>query len=86
VPWNNNNAEPAIKAFARLRGVISGTSSKTGVDEYLTLLTAAETCEYRGLDFLDFLRSGERDIERFAKQYRRKRFPRTLPSDSHNHR
>ena len=42
VPWNNNNAEHAIKAFARLRDVISGTSSKKGVDEYLTLLTAAD--------------------------------------------
>jgi hypothetical protein len=72
VPWNNNNAEHAIKAFARLRDVISGTSSKKGVDEYLTLLSVAETCEYRGLDFLDFLRSGERDIETFAKGSRRR--------------
>ena len=30
VPWNNNNAEHAIKAFARLRDVISGTSTKKG--------------------------------------------------------
>lgn len=68
VPWNNNNAEHAIKTFARLRDVISGTSSKKGVDEYLTLLSVAETCKYRGLDFLEFLRSGERDIDAFAKQ------------------
>ena len=67
VPWNNNNAEHAIKAFARLRDVISGTSSKKGVDEYLTVLSVAETCKYRGLDFLEFLRSGERDIDAFAK-------------------
>jgi Transposase IS66 family len=67
VPWNNNNAEHAIKAFARLRDVISGTSTKKGVDEYLTLLTVAETCEYQGLDFLDFLRSGEKDVETFAR-------------------
>lgn len=67
VPWNNNNAEHAIKAFARLRDVISGTSSKKGVDEYLTLLSVAETCKYRGLDFLEFLLSGERDIDAFAK-------------------
>ena len=72
VPWNNNNAEHAIKAFARLRDVLSGTSSKKGVDEYLTLLSVAETCEYRGLDFLDFLRSGERDIDTFAKGSRRR--------------
>jgi predicted RecB family nuclease len=71
VPWNNNNAEHAIKAFARLRDVIAGSSSKKGVDEYLTLLTVAETCEYQGLDFLDFLRSGEKDIETFARGRRR---------------
>jgi len=58
VPWNNNNAEHAIKAFARLRDVIAGASSKKGVDEYLTLLSVAETCEYQGLDFLTFLVSG----------------------------
>jgi predicted RecB family nuclease len=65
VPWNNNNAEHAIKAFARLRDVISGSSTRKGVDEYLTLLSVSETCKYRGIDFLDFLRSGERDIKMF---------------------
>ncbi len=70
VPWNNNNAEHAIKAFARLRDVIAGTSSRKGVDEYLTLLSVAETCEYRGLDFLDFLRSGERDVYGFVNSCR----------------
>lgn len=72
VPWNNNNAEHAIKAFARLRDIIAGTSTKKGVDEYLTLLTIRETCEYQGLDFLDFLRSGERDIVAFANSKRRR--------------
>ena len=71
VPWNNNNAEHAIKAFARLRDVISGSSTKKGVDEYLTLLSVAETCEYQGLDFLNFLRSGETDIESFARVRRK---------------
>lgn len=74
VPWNNNNAEHAIKAFARLRDVISGTSTKKGVDEYLTLLSVAQTCEYQGLDFLDFLRTEETDIETFARS--RRRYPR----------
>jgi hypothetical protein len=71
VPWNNNNAEHAIKAFARLRDVIAGSSTKKGIDEYLTLLSVAETCEYQGLDFLNFLRSGETDIESFAKVRRK---------------
>jgi len=66
VPWNNNNAEHAIKAFARLRDVLSGLSTKKGIDEFLTLLSVSETCIYRGIDVLDFLRSGEKDIEAFA--------------------
>jgi predicted RecB family nuclease len=74
VPWNNNNAEHAIKAFARLRDVIAGSSSKKGVDEYLTLLTVAQTCEYQGIDFLDFLRSREIDVELFS--WRRRRLPK----------
>jgi predicted RecB family nuclease len=73
VPWNNNNAEHAIKAFARLQKIISGLSNKRGIDEYLTLLSVAETCEYQGLDFLDFLRSGEKDIHAFSETKRRRR-------------
>ncbi|MEI9478873.1 MAG: IS66 family transposase, partial [Deltaproteobacteria bacterium] len=72
VPWNNNNAEHAIKAFARLRDVIAGTSTAKGVDEYLTLLSVCQTCKYQGLDFLAFLRSGERDIDVFADSIGRK--------------
>jgi predicted RecB family nuclease len=79
-PWNNNNAEPAIKAFARLRDVIAGSSSKRGVDEYLTLLTVAQTCEYQGLDFLEFLRSGETDVETFL--LRRRSAPNKIPKKS----
>jgi len=73
VPWNNNNAEHAIKAFARLKDVISGLSTKKGLDEYLTLLSVSETCEYQGLDFLEFLRSGEKDVQTFARGHRRNR-------------
>ncbi len=73
VPWNNNNAEHAIKAFAGLREVISGISTEKGTDEYLTLLSVCQTCRYSGLDFLDFLRSGEKDFYKFKAQYKNKR-------------
>jgi hypothetical protein len=66
VPWNNNNAEHAIKAFARLRNMIDGVSTPKGIRDYLVLLTICETCKYKGLRFLDFLRSGETDVEAFA--------------------
>lgn len=68
VPWNNNNAEHAIKAFVRLRNVIGGTSSDKGIREYLTLLSICETCKYKGVSFLDFLRSGEKNIDVFIKE------------------
>lgn len=67
VPWNNNNAEHAIKAFARLREVIGGTSTSKGIREYLTFLSICETCKYKGVSFLNFLRSGEKDIDTFIK-------------------
>jgi hypothetical protein len=66
VPWNNNNAEHAIKAFARFRRAIEGLSTPNGIEEYLILLSVCQTCKYSGLDFLDFLRSGETDVRIFA--------------------
>jgi hypothetical protein len=73
VPWNNNNAEHAIKAFARLRRAIEGLSTPKGIEEYLILLSVCQTCKYMGVDFLDFLRSGEKDIHVFADSRRRQR-------------
>jgi predicted RecB family nuclease len=67
IPWNNNNAEHAVKAFVRLRRDLAGISTERGIRDYLILLSVCETCRIRGLSFLDFLRSGERDIDVFAK-------------------
>jgi hypothetical protein len=80
VPWNNNNAEHAIKAFARLRDVIEGSCTEKGIQDYLILLSVCQTCKYMGVDFLDFLRSGERDIHAFAESRgNRRRRPRAAP-------
>ncbi|HEV2864647.1 MAG TPA: IS66 family transposase [Pyrinomonadaceae bacterium] len=68
VPWNNNNAEHAIKAFAMLRIAIRGASSENGIADYLTLLSICETCKYKGIDFLRFLRSGGVDIDKFIEE------------------
>ena len=73
VPWNNNNAEHAIKAFAALRDVMLGSSTQNGLDDYLILLSVCQTCKYRGVDFLDFLRSGEKNVHAFAEKYRRRK-------------
>jgi hypothetical protein len=56
VPWNNNNAEAAVKAFAQHRRGVKGMMPEQGLREYLQILTVAQTCRYRNLSFLDYLR------------------------------
>jgi hypothetical protein len=73
VSWNNNNAEHAVKAFVFLRKAIGGSSTKKGIAEYLILLSIYETCRRNDVVFLDFLRSGEKDIHAFAESRHRRR-------------
>jgi len=68
VPWNNNNAEHAIKAFATMRRVIEGTTTEKGLREFLVLLSVCQTCKYKNVEFLNFLRSGTQDIDDFANK------------------
>jgi hypothetical protein len=65
IPWNNNNAEHAVKKFVFLRHVMGGSSSEAGIREYLILLSVYESCEFKGISFLEFLRSGERKCDCF---------------------
>ncbi len=83
IPWNNNNAEHAVKAFALLRRNFAGLSTEKGIKEYLILLSVCQTCKYMGVDFLDFLRSGEKDIHAFAesRRGRKQRTPSSQPPD-----
>jgi hypothetical protein len=59
VPWNN--AEHAVRAFTRLRNGMS-TSTPRGTIDYCILLSLQQTLKYRGIEFLDFLRSARTDI------------------------
>ena len=70
VPWNNNNAEHAIKAFATLRRVIDGVTTEKGLQDFLILLSLCETCKYKNVDFLGFLRSGSKNVDDFANSRR----------------
>jgi hypothetical protein len=56
VPWNNNNAEHAIKCFARYRRFADGRFTESSLKDYLVILSVYQTCEYQGTAFLDFLR------------------------------
>ncbi len=62
VPWNNNNAEHAVKQFAYYRELTDGQLTENGLMDYLVLLSIQQTCEYKGLGFLKFLLSGETDL------------------------
>jgi hypothetical protein len=66
VPWNNNNAEHAIKYFAKYRNLTNGRVTAPGLRSYLILLSMYQTCRYKEIQFLDFLLSKERDIDHFA--------------------
>jgi len=67
VPWNNNNAEHAIKPFAKYRRLVTGRITERGLSDYLVLLSLYETCEYKGIRFMDFMLSKERDIDKFSR-------------------
>ena len=86
VLWNNNNAEHAIKAFAVLRRDFSGVSTEKGIREYLILLSICETCQFKEVSFLDFLRSDEKNIDALASSQRRKKRNQHEPSKRTRHR
>jgi len=66
IPWNNNNAEHAVKPFAKYRRLINGQISDRGLRDYLVLLSLQQTCRYKGVRFLDYLLSKEKDIDVFC--------------------
>jgi hypothetical protein len=55
--------------------VLRGASTEKSIQEHLVILSICETCKYMGVDFLDFLRSGEKDIHAFAESRRRRKRP-----------
>src|SRR4029077_13519750 len=71
VPWNNNAAEHAIKAFARFRELYDGQMSEEGLSDVLVLLSVQQTCKYRGVSFLKFLLSREEDVGAFRERRRK---------------
>jgi hypothetical protein len=75
VPWNNTNAENAIKHFAYYREDTAGTMRELGLCNYLILLSICQTCRFRGVSFLRFLLSRGRDLDAFCEGRQRKRRP-----------
>jgi hypothetical protein len=73
VPWNNNNAEHAFKHYAHYRKITDGQMNESGIRDYLVLLSLYQTCKYKGVSFLKFLLSGEKDIDKFIEAGGKKR-------------
>jgi hypothetical protein len=78
VPWNNNPAEHAVKAFAWYRMSTDGKMGEDGLLDYLVLLSVQQTCKYRGVSFLKFLLSQEEDVEAYSRHPRRNAQPPAL--------
>ena len=75
IPWNNNNAEYAIKYFADYRQSINrGCITENGLEAYLILLSIYITCKYKNVNFLDFLLSREKDIDVFIEKCKNKKY------------
>jgi len=67
---NNNNAENAIKSFSYYRTVAKNKLKEKGMINYLVMLSILQTCKYRGITFLEFLKSGEMSILKFSKKHK----------------
>lgn len=63
IPWNNNNAEHAIKCFAKYREFADGRFTEASLADNLVILSVYQSCEYQGIDFLDFMRGKAEDDE-----------------------
>lgn len=66
VSWNNNNAEHAIKLLATHSNKNLATFKSTRMDEYLRIMSIYQTCKYKGISFLKFMLSKEKDIDVFC--------------------
>ena len=78
IPWNNNVAEHAIKAFARFRELYDGQMSEEGLSDHLVLLSVQQTCKYRSIGFLKFLLSREEDVGTFCDRLRKTNEPAAI--------
>jgi hypothetical protein len=73
VPWNNNNAEHAIKRFAKYRREADGRFTERTLEEYLVLASVLETCEFNNVNVLEFLLSKETSLKGLLRMAGRSR-------------
>lgn len=68
VPWNNCNAEYAIRFFAKHRRIADGRFTERSLNEFLLILSVFQTCEFNQINVLDFLLSKEKNINNFLRR------------------
>lgn len=78
VPWNNNNAEHAIKRFAKYRRDADGRFTERSLEEYLILASVFESCEFNNINVLKFLLSKETTLRGLFKMAGRRELPAAI--------
>lgn len=68
IPWNNNNAENAIKSFVLFRREYKGLLTELTIGKYLIILSIYQTCTFKGVNFFDFLLSRETNIDEYIEK------------------
>ena len=66
----DDEVEHAIKRFAYYREITDGYLTENTLADHLVLLSIYQTCEYKGINFLKFLLSGEIDIWKYRERKR----------------
>jgi hypothetical protein len=75
ISWNNNMAERALRHLS-VQQKISGCFVGAGASEYLRLLGIFQTCRFQDKPFLQFLLSGEKDVDQFKVRKRGRTRPK----------
>ena len=73
VAWNNNAVEHAIKLLATHKNKNLLFFRESRMDEYLKIMSIYQTCKYKGISFLKFLLSREKDVDAYSEKFLRKR-------------
>lgn len=73
VAWNNNAAEHAIKLLATHQNKNLAFFRESRMEEYLKIMSIYQTCKYKGISFLKFMLSKEKDIDSYCEKFMRKR-------------
>jgi predicted RecB family nuclease len=73
VSWNNNAAEHAIKLLATHQNKIVSYFRESRIEEYLKIMSIYQTCKCKGVSFLKFILSKEKDLDEYCKNFLERR-------------